>query len=240
MVTQAGYYLKYLGMLSIVMEKNKIISIKDSLISLKGYSKTDSLLVRKVAQYNNNEQLKKTAGYLGTALKGESELGYFMAFATWQSSKADFAFQNSGGIRVQELSQGLITLKQVYELDPFSNEIVICKMTPAQIRELIIYGYKKEKKADLISAGINSEIYLNPDKSVSKVELFLPDGSKPDEQKVYLVALNSYVASAYKFSRSGEPSGTGITTTEALLKMLSQVKSFNFSGNTSSKLIETK
>ncbi len=238
MIAQAGYYVKYLGMMTITLEKNKIVSIKDTLLSLKGYNRIDTTVMKKVVTYNNNKELLKTAGYLGMPLTGESSLGIFMATATLQSSKADFAFQNSGGIRVSELPQGNITLKQIYELDPFSNEIMLCKMTPSQIRELISFGYRKEKKADMISAGLLSEIYINTDKSIAKVELFLPDGTKPDEQKVYNVALNSYVASSYKFSRTGEPTGTGVTTTDALLNMLSQIKSYNYPGIPSTKVIE--
>ena len=236
-VAQAGYYLKFLGMLTITLDHNKVISIHDTLLPLKGYAKIDSLILKKVKEYNNNAELAKVVGYIGSPLQGENELGFFMANASLRSVKADFSFQNSGGIRVSEIPAGPVTTKQVYELDPFSNEIMLCKMTPAQIRELITFGYKKEKKADLISSGISSDIYINSDNSVAKIDLFLPDGSTPDEQKVYVVALNSYVAGAYKFSRTGEPVGTGITTTDALLKLLSVIKSVNPLGKTTTKLI---
>ena len=238
LIAQAGYYVKYLGKMTILLEKNKVISIKDTLLSLKGYKQIDSTILNKVITYNNNEELLRTAGYLGTPLIGEIQLGMFMANATLQASKADFAFQNSGGVRVSELSQGPISIKNIYELDPFSNEIILCKMTPSQIRDLIAYGYKKEKKADLISFGIFSDIYVNKDKSISRIDLFLPDGTSPEEDKVYTVALNSYVSSSYKFNRTGESYGTGITTTDAILTMLSKIKSYHFSGNLSTKLIE--
>ena len=237
LVAQAGYYVKYLGMMTLQFDGKKLISVKDTLLSLKGYNKVDSVILKKVKQYNNNEELLKSAGYLGTPLTGEIQLGMFMARATLESSKADFAFQNSGGVRVNELTGGNITIKNIYELDPFSNEIMICKMNPAQIKELIAFGYKKEKKADLISYGLNSEIYLNQDNSINEIELFLPDGSKLMENKVYNVALNSYVASSYKFSKTEEPKGTGVTTTDAILSMLSMIKSFNFTTNPSTKLI---
>jgi 5'-nucleotidase / UDP-sugar diphosphatase len=236
-IVNTGSYLKTLGMLTITLNKNKIISIKDTLLPLKGYFRTDSLILKKVKEYNNNQELAKTVGYIGSPLKGDDELGFFMADAFLRSVKADFSFQNSGGIRVPELPAGPVTVKQIFELDPFSNEIMLCKMTPAQIRELIAYACKKEKRADLISCGISSEIYLNSDHSIDKVNLILPDGSSPDEQKVYVVAINSYVASSYKFSRTGEPVGTGITTTDALLKFLSEIKSVNPSGKTTTKII---
>ena len=236
-IVQTGCYLKYLGMLTISLKGKKVISVRDTLLPLKGYFHSDSLIAKKVNTYNNNKEFKKIAGYLGTALHGDNELGGLMADASLRAVKADFSFQNSGGIRITELPAGAITIKQIYELDPFANEIMICKMTTAQMRELIEYGYKKEKKADMISAGINSLIYLNPDKSVAKIELLLPNGSAPDENNVYKVAINNYVTSSYKFSKTGEAIGTGITTTDALIRLLSLIKSVNYSGVVSTKLI---
>lgn len=236
-IVQAGYYLKYLGMLTINMDGNKIISVRDTLLPLKGYKHADTLSIRKVNNYNNNEEFKKIAGYLGSDIKGDNELGGLMTDAVLRSVKADFSFQNSGGIRVSEIPSGPVTIKQVYELDPFANEIILCKMTPTQIRELIEYGYKKEKKADMISSGLNSLIYLNSDKSVKKVELFFPDGSTLDENKVYMVAINSYVVSLYKFGKTGEVKGTGVTTTDALINLLSKIKSANYSGVSSTKIV---
>ena len=239
-VVQAGSYLKYLGMLTITLHENKVISIKDTLLPLKFYQKSDTLLLEKIKKYNDNKEFSKVVGYLGTALEGDNELGTFMADACLRNVRADFAFQNSGGIRVHEMKAGPITVKQVYELDPFSNEIMVCKMTPSQIRELIAFGYNKEKRADLISAGIISEIHLNKDNTINKIELYLPDGSKLDEQKVYVVAVNSYISSSYVFSKTGEPVSTGITTTDALLKLLSEIKSINYSGKISTKTINNK
>ncbi len=236
-IVQAGYYLKYLGMLTIKLDGKKIISINDTLLPLKGYPHSDTLIARKVKNYNNNEEFKKIAGYFGNDLKGDNELGGFMSDAALKAVKADFSFQNSGGIRVSEIPAGPITIKQVYELDPFANEIMICKMTAAQIRELIEYGYKKEKKADIISAGINSVIYLKADKTIEKIDLSFPDGSLVDEKKVYQIAINSYVASSYKFSKTGEAFGTGITTTDAIIRLLSLIKSANYSGIESTKII---
>jgi hypothetical protein len=111
-------------------------------------------------------------------------------------------------------------------------------MNASQIRELIIFGYKKEKKADMISAGLRSEIFVNPDKSIARVDLYHSNGTILDEKKVYTVALNSYVASSYKFSKTGDVAGTGISTTDALLTLLSKIKAFNYSGMPSSTIFQ--
>ncbi len=236
-IVQTGYYLKNLGMLTIKFDGKKIVSVKDTILMLKNFTVKDSLISEKVARYNNNEEFKKIVGYLGSPLKGINELGAFMADAARKAAKTDFAFQNSGGIRVLGLSNGPITNKQIYELDPFANEIIICKMNASQIRELITYGYKKEKIADIISAGVNSIIYLNKDKTINKIDLKLSNGDAIDENKVYTVAINSYVVSSYKFNKTGEVFNTGITTTDAIFHLLSSIKAANYSGFESTKII---
>ncbi|PIY05212.1 MAG: hypothetical protein COZ21_04560 [Bacteroidetes bacterium CG_4_10_14_3_um_filter_31_20] len=236
-IVQTGYYLKNLGVLTIKLNGKKIVSISDTLLLLKNYSEKDSLVAKKVAHYNNNNEFKEIVGFLGSPLNGLNELGGFMADAALKAAKTDFAFQNSGGIRVLGLPAGPITNKQIYELDPFANEIMICKMTATQIRELIAYGYIKEKKADMISSGLNSVIYLNNDKSIDKIELKLPNGDAIDENIVYATAINSYVVSSYKFSKTGSVVRTGITTTDAIFRLLSSGKEINCSGIESAKII---
>lgn len=236
-IVQTGYYLKNMGMLTIKFNGKKVVSVADTILMLKNFTVKDSLIAQKVALYNNNEEFKKVVGYLGSPLNGINELGAFMADAALKTVKTDFAFQNSGGIRVLGLPAGPITNNQIYELDPFANEIIICKMTATQIRELITYGYKKEKIADLISAGVNSLIYLNTDKTIDKIELKLSNGDAIDENKVYTVAINSYVVSSYKFEKTGEILNTGITTTDAMFRLLSIVKGANYSGVESTKII---
>lgn len=236
-IVQTGYYLKNLGMLTIKLNGKKIVSVSDTLLMLKNYTATDPIIAKKVAIYNNNQEFKKVVGYLGSPIKGINELGGFMADAALKAAKTDFAFQNSGGIRVLGFPVGPITNKQIYELDPFANEIMICKMTASQIRELITYGYKKEKIADIISAGVNSTIYLNKGKTIDKIELKLSNGDAIDENKIYTVAINSYVVSAYKFNKIDEAIGTGITTTDAMFHLLSLVKEANYSGIVSTQII---
>ncbi|HEX4383357.1 MAG TPA: bifunctional UDP-sugar hydrolase/5'-nucleotidase [Myxococcales bacterium] len=49
--------------------------------------------------------------------------------------KADFAFQNSGGLRVQEIAKGPITFGQIFDLIPFDNEQYVLTLTAQQVRD---------------------------------------------------------------------------------------------------------
>lgn len=236
-IVQAENYLKYLGMMTIKVVNKKVVSVKDTLLPIHTMVQPDTAVFRKVAFYNNNEEFKKIVGYVSDTIKGEMALGSFMTTAYQRIVKTDFAIQNSGGIRIHALPKGAISVKQIYELDPFANELMICKMKPENLREIISYGYYKEGKLDIFSAGFKSKIYLNNLGKIAKIELLDNSGQPLDENKVYSVAMGSYLCNAYKFGKQGEAISTKITSTEAIFKFLSMIKSANFAGMFSSEII---
>ncbi len=153
-------------------------------------------------------------------------------------ANTDFAVQNGGGIRTDMFPKGAITVKQVYELDPFANKLMICKMTPKGIRQLIANGYTKEHEAEIYSSGFSSKIYIDRNENITNIKLLKDDGSVLDENKVYTVAMGSYLCNAYSFERTGNCTSVGITTTDALFKFLSQIKSIQSIKNKSTKIVK--
>ncbi|MBS2026084.1 MAG: bifunctional metallophosphatase/5'-nucleotidase, partial [Deltaproteobacteria bacterium] len=53
------------------------------------------------------------------------------------SIKADFAFQNGGGIRVSEIPMGDITFGQIFDLYPFDNQQVVVSLPANQVRDAL-------------------------------------------------------------------------------------------------------
>jgi 2',3'-cyclic-nucleotide 2'-phosphodiesterase (5'-nucleotidase family) len=143
-------------------------------------------------------------------------------------ARTDFAIQNSGGIRVSMIPQGYITVKQIFELDPFANDLIVCKMTAEQIRQLIRYGYEKEGKPDVFSSGFTSKLYLSSNGKIQRIELYDMESRLLDENKTYQVAMGSYVYNAYKFNRTGNGVSIGKTTTDAIFEYLLQVRGVSF------------
>lgn len=227
-IVQAECYLKYLGMMTIIVDNKKVISVKDTLLPINNSIKPDSIVLNKVNFYNNNEEFKKVVGYIGDSIIGEMALGSLITEALRRIAKTDFAVQNSGGIRINVLPKGPITVKQIYELDPFSNELMICKLKPQNIREIITYGYYKEGKLDIFSSGFKSKIYLDKKGKITKIDLFDNSGQLLDENKIYSVSMGSYLCNAYKFEKQSKPISTKMTTTDAIFKFLSMIKSADF------------
>ncbi len=236
-IVQAENYVKYLGVLTIKLSGNKVISISDTLLPITKNIIPDSVILKKVEEYNNNEEFKKIAGYASDTIHGIQALGCMMSEAYRRITKTDIALQNSGGIRISQIPRGEITYKQVYELDPFANELIVTKMKPEQIRQIILYGYEKEGSLDIFSSGMKSKIYVDEQKKIRKIELYDMSLQLLDENKTYSVAMGSYLFNAYHFSKLDNGTKTGITTTDALLQFLSQIKGAAFSGCQSSEYI---
>lgn len=118
----------------------------------------DARFEKRIAPYrvNVDRQLSEAVAVSPIALeKGlpESELSNLIADAAfwyandWVSQnhkpfEVDFCLLNSGGIRTA-LPAGTLTLRHIYEVMPFENEIVLLKLTPANARALVAYVAEK-------------------------------------------------------------------------------------------------
>jgi 5'-nucleotidase / UDP-sugar diphosphatase len=183
-----------------------------------------------IGKYNANEELSRVVGVAEAPLEGSAQLGSLMCDAMAGAAKADIAFQNTGGIRVQSLPKGDITLRDIYRLDPFGNKIVTFRMNAAEIQTLICYAFDLEQRPDLEVSGMTYEVLKDTGGKCSGVIMKDNSGNLLDPGREYVVALNSYVAAAYKFTH-GDPGVTSdLGTAEALISYLEQAGTVNYSG----------
>ncbi len=107
---------------------------------------------RESAEKRLTEQIIYSEKSMKKALP-ESELSNMMADAVlWSAQKwlsgeegrpvAEFCLLNFGGIR-SALPQGMLTLKNLYELMPFENEMVLVKLDESDLRALFDYVAQK-------------------------------------------------------------------------------------------------
>ena len=130
-----------------------------------------------------------------TKFETRDEIGYMIADAIREGSGADFALQNMGGVRVNYLKKGPITIKDVYTLDPFNNEIVVYQMTGAQLKKFIINSYKKNGGYPSYVSGMKCKVTDDG----RDINVFVtPDHGTFSTKTIYKVAFNSYMASTVK------------------------------------------
>lgn len=140
-------------------------------------------------------------------LKGspEGKLGNFCADVIytqaerWNSAQTgpskpiDFAILNNGGLRVP-IDSGEITIRNIYELMPFENEIVVVDISGKRMNELIRYIQSRTMGKGRKS-GVPVSRHMRIRYTSSKTHFKCQIKSKPfDETKTYKIATSDYLA----------------------------------------------
>ena len=230
MIVQAGSQMKFVGKTTLMVENGKVASRKDEEILFSSLKNEDRAARDLIDRFNNNPEFNRIVGTAEKPLEGEDELGSLMTDALTNQLKVDFAFQNRGGIRIPSMSMGAITLKDVYQLDPFNNQVVIFSMKADEIKSLICYGYQHEKGIDIQVSGMSYQITDNGKGQCSKVEMFDKSGKPLDPAQEYSVAMNNYMAYTYKFDHKDPGTLSTLTTAGAIVSYLGLVGKINYSG----------
>lgn len=97
-----------------------------------------------------------------------------------------FAAQNYGGIRVQSVAAGDISVGTIYEVMPFDNKLVVLKAGGAEMKKLL----------DMIASHggwpVSDHLRMTIDGDKAK-DIYI-DGEAFDTQKTYYIALPDYIA----------------------------------------------
>ncbi|MCB9919328.1 MAG: bifunctional metallophosphatase/5'-nucleotidase [Planctomycetes bacterium] len=109
-----------------------------------------------------------------------------------EAGAARIGVMNRGGIRAS-LPAGVVTKRDVYELLPFTNDVVSMDLLGGQVRAALVEGLRTAQRPFEVS-GIGYEI-LEPDTNprVGKIWL-VPGNVELDENARYRVATNSFLA----------------------------------------------
>ena len=119
-----------------------------------------------------------------------STLGNFLADAyLWAATKhtkqsVDVAFMNHGGIRVNRIAAGKVTRRNIFEVMPFDNALVVIK-----IKGNLLKSYLDFLAADGGGGGVAGLTYRIQDKKAVDV---LINGSPIDLNKEYVMANSDY------------------------------------------------
>ncbi|KPC99270.1 Endonuclease YhcR precursor [Geobacillus sp. BCO2] len=124
---------------------------------------------------------------------GESALGDLIADAQRAAMKTDFAFMNPGGIRA-DIEQGEVTWGELYNVQPFNNQLVKMTLTGAQIRQLLNQQWQQGQTRMLQISGLRYTWSASKPVGEKVIDIQLPGGTplKPDAE--YTVTVNSFLA----------------------------------------------
>ncbi len=158
--------------------------------------KTDSVSFNYLSPYKDSvdKTMNVVIGYNAAELRKdqpEGTLGNFMTDAMLEmaakkfNTKVDFATSNNGGIRINALMKGEVTIGKMYELMPFDNMLVLLKMKGAVVRKLV--------RQILVKGGWPLSGMQIKSKGVEAQTIFI-QGIALEDEKEYILATSDYIA----------------------------------------------
>ena len=211
----------YLGEIKLFVVDNKIVKIQNKIYEINSTLETDSILYAKIENYNNNESLKEVIGTLPNPIIDKLDLAQFLAESYKYSLNCDVGIQNFGGVRIDSLSKGDVTTKDIYSLDPFDNELYKGELTVNDLKLLIKSSFEMKGKLRFTFVGIDVQLESKNHK-VYSIIIKDNNGKKLADNVVLKTVTNSYIVSKYKFAGSNKFTPTGVFSNDATIKYLTK------------------
>lgn len=225
LVTQSGSHLKYATLVRLSFKDGKLVDKNAIVLDVNKVRKEKPELRKMLDEFNDAPALNEAIATAVTRFENPEEIGCMMTDAFREISGADFAFQNTGGVRVKYLKKGPITVKDVYSIDPFNNEVIVYQMTGAQVKHFILNSYRKNGGFPSYVSGMTYTV--SEDGNDVWVEM---DGARFSTKNLYKVAFNSYMASTVDVRSQNEGRNTFKTSEEMIIEFLKKHKTVDYQG----------
>ena len=225
LITQSGSNLKYATLVTLKFNDGKLVEKQSTVLNVDKFKHENPEIRALLDEFNDSPALNEAIAVAKTKFENIEEIGCMMTDAIREISGADFAFQNTGGIRVNHLDKGPITVKDVYSIDPFNNDVVVYQMTGAQVKHFIINSYRKNGGYPSFVSGMNYTV--GDDGNNVWIEM---DGGKFSTKKTYKVAFNSYMASTVDVRAEDEGRSMFKTSEEMMIEFLRKHKEVDYHG----------
>ena len=217
LIGQAGSNLEYAGVTTLRFKGKKLVDKSYQLVSLKDIGTPDQEIALLVEEISNRPEFKKIMGQAAEDLTRKEDVASLMTDAMRDAVGGDFAFYNKGGVRLNELRKGEITMEKIYKMEPFSNYIVVHEWNLNKMEDFILKDYNRGKDPgkryiNYYISGGKYEIIRNLQGEGIEVKFYDARGKwLKDKQKKYKIAFSNYVASSNELVKGGEVTDIFIT-----------------------------
>jgi len=225
LITQSGSHLRYATLVKLHVKNHKVVAKEAIVLNVNKVRKEKAEIKQLVDEFNNAPALNEAIATAKTKFETPQELGCMITDALREMSGADFAFQNTGGVRVPYLKKGPITVKDVYSIDPFNNDVVMYEMTGEQVKKFILNSYRKNGGYPSYVSGMTYEVNDN-----GKSVWVNMEGGSFSTKKTYKVAFNSYMASTVNIESVDEGRSLFMTSEEMMIEFLRKHKTVDYQG----------
>ncbi|MFT5683230.1 MAG: 5'-nucleotidase/UDP-sugar diphosphatase [Myxococcota bacterium] len=222
-IVQAGSYGRQLGVLKMTVEDGRIATFEGALrdLTLDDLPAAPGAAVVALTERWRGEVDARFGQRIGTVPEdirrgeGESAMGRLSAEIVRQSTGADIGIMNSGGLRA-DLHAGDLTVGDLYEVFPFSNQIVTFQVSGEALVAMLLRSVARERadRSPLQLAGVAYTWRLRLD--APELVSATIGGIPLDLDATYTVATNSYVAEQWKYNLGVAPVGVSPAGTTVL------------------------
>lgn len=223
LLSHTGHRLSHVGVTKIIFTTNDTPTVlfkSTKAVPLDDSIPDDPEVKNLVQQFTGNPLFKQQVALAGENISHVT-IGSLFCKAIQQAAGADIAIYNRGGVRVKtHLNKGPVTIKDIYEMEPFREEIVTCSMSKADIEQLILTKFMSPSETE----GGVLEIYC------SGFSYQIMDGISPSitstlkSGKTYTVAMGDYLCNNFEFPQREQGKTTGKAVRDALISYLKQVQ----------------
>ena len=225
LITQSGSHLEYATLMKLIVKDHKVVNKEATVLNVKDLKKEKAVIRQLVSEFNDAPYLNEAIAVAKTRFETPQEIGCMMTDAFREVSGADFAFQNTGGVRVNHLKKGPITVKDVYSIDPFRNDMVMYRMTGEQVKKFILNSYRKNGGFPSYVSGMTYEV--RDDGRSVWIDM---DGGNFSTKDIYKVTFNSYMATTVIIESVDEGRSLFKTSEEMMIEFLRKHKTVDYQG----------
>lgn len=234
LVSQTGSNLNYAGVTYLDFKDKKLVAKTYKVFDLKQVGEGDPEIALMVEEFCNRPEFQEKIGMTSAGMKQKENVASMITDAMNVAAGCDFAFYNKGGVRLNSIPKGDITVETIYKIEPFSNYIVTHELTLDEIKSLILNRFNglkdpAERAIDLYVSEGKYTILKNAAGTGVDVKFTDKNGNKlTDGTKKYKVGLSNYVNSTYDFVGKEKGTDTGIKIVDAVIGFVKEKKDVNY------------
>ena len=216
LLTQTGKNLNNVGATVIRLRgrKRKVVDRSFRLIDLSNYDAAEPY-ASEVAACEADPELNRPTGRFANGA-GRPGLAGWIARTIAAATRSEVGFYHWGGVRLDTIPAGEVSRAQIYALEPFDTEVAVSRMTPEELRRIILAKYNDScnlKEAHRLDLVATTPYTIVTDAADRAVDVRFPELR---EGRACRIAFHDYV---FKNRTNGQVLD-GVRVNELLLKDL--------------------
>ena len=231
LITQNKNKLNRVTYITLTVENGKVVDKKAEYIDVRKYPKTVRVVEEMLRFYNDNPTLHRILAVADTPFETREELGCMICDAFMAETESEIAIENPGGVRIDALPQGDITVRNVLEMDPFDNHAVVMELTGNEIARMMLTYSRNTLYSFPFIGGMKCEITLekNFPEKIKSIKLLTLDGKPLNMKKKYKVVTNSYIPATSEIPE-GSDHMLNLETSDIIMQYLEKKKVVSYQG----------